>query len=131
MNNQEIKIDKVVEAVKADLTKRSELGIEKYGLTLEDNRLSLGSSMQHAYEEVLDLVNYLKKSLMSLEPNENVTMGYFVQNNLYLILDVTRESDACIKGLKNLNDDNRGVKVVYRENGPNKLITLSIQLKSK
>lgn len=57
--------DPVVAAVQADLAARSALGLNKYGCTLE--RLSARAALQHAYEEALDLANYLKRLLMALE----------------------------------------------------------------
>jgi hypothetical protein len=62
--------DVVVEAVRNDLLERSKLGIKKYGTTLADNPLNLKQWLQHAYEESLDLSNYLKCAIMELEKNE-------------------------------------------------------------
>lgn len=59
--------DTVVEAVRADLLRRSELGILKYGLTLDRKDLSLRDWLQHAYEETLDQANYLKRAIMEIE----------------------------------------------------------------
>ena len=60
-------VDKVIEAVREDLTKRSELGIRKYNITLDKNPLSLLQWLQHAYEECLDQANYLKRSIMEIQ----------------------------------------------------------------
>lgn len=60
-------IDSVVEAVRADLLRRSQLGIAKYGVTLERKDLNLRDWLQHAYEETLDQANYLKRSILELE----------------------------------------------------------------
>lgn len=59
--------DPVVEAVRADLLRRSELGIAKYGVTLARTDLSLRDWLQHAYEEHLDAANYLKRSIMEID----------------------------------------------------------------
>jgi hypothetical protein len=59
--------DKVVEAVCKDLKERSKVGIEKYGLTLDENNDD--DFLQHAYEVALDLSNYLKKLLMDRQKN--------------------------------------------------------------
>jgi hypothetical protein len=64
--------DKVVEAVREDLLQRSQVGIKKYGITLDRNDLSLKDWLQHAYEECLDQANYLKRSIMELERQENL-----------------------------------------------------------
>lgn len=59
--------DNVVEAVRIDLLQRSQRGINKYGVTLDRNDLSLKDWLQHAYEECLDQANYLKRSIIKLE----------------------------------------------------------------
>jgi hypothetical protein len=60
----------IVEAVKKDLTERSNKGIDKYHTTLDRTDLSLKDWLQHAYEECLDQANYLKKSIILLENGE-------------------------------------------------------------
>lgn len=60
-------MDKVVESVREDLLKRSQVGFKKYGVTLDRNDLSLRDWLQHAYEECLDQANYLKRSIIELE----------------------------------------------------------------
>lgn len=62
--------DKVVEAVRADLLRRSQLGIQKYGVTLERQDLSLKDWLQHAYEETLDQANYLKRAIIAIEQHQ-------------------------------------------------------------
>ncbi len=62
--------DRVVEAVRADLLRRSQLGIKKYGTTLERTDLSLKQWLQHAYEETLDQANYLKRAIIEIEQHE-------------------------------------------------------------
>jgi hypothetical protein len=52
------------------LQQRSELGIQKYQTTLDRGDLSEIEWLQHAYEEALDLANYLKK-LITIKQNEN------------------------------------------------------------
>lgn len=58
-------IDTITESVINDLRSRSERGIKKYNTTLDQNNKD--SYMQHAYEEALDLAQYLKKE-MSIIP---------------------------------------------------------------
>lgn len=60
-------VDGVVEAVRADLLRRSQLGIAKYGVTLDREDLSLRDWLQHAYEETLDQANYLKRAIIELD----------------------------------------------------------------
>ena len=65
-------VDKIVEAVRADLLQRSQVGIKKYNTTLERTDLELKDWLQHSYEECLDMCNYLKRSIIELENNERV-----------------------------------------------------------
>ncbi|MFL5001402.1 MAG: hypothetical protein ACJ8FU_08305 [Xanthobacteraceae bacterium] len=62
--------DAVVEAVRADLLIRSQVGIAKYGVTLDRTDLSLRDWLQHAYEEHLDAANYLKRAIIELDQQE-------------------------------------------------------------
>lgn len=62
--------DKVVEAVREDLLRRSNIGIRKYGVTLDRSDLSLKDWLEHAYQECLDQANYLKKAILELEKLE-------------------------------------------------------------
>lgn len=57
--------DAIVEAVRADLLRRSDLGIEKYGTTLAGGGYSHLQYLQHAYEEALDLANYLQGAMQT------------------------------------------------------------------
>lgn len=59
--------DRVIEAVCADLKYRSEIGIKKYGVTLEDRKdLTLDQWLEHAYTEALDMANYLKRAIIEI-----------------------------------------------------------------
>lgn len=60
-------IDSVVDAVRSDLLRRSEVGIAKYGVTLDRTDLNLRDWLQHAYEETLDQANYLKRAIMEID----------------------------------------------------------------
>ena len=59
--------DTVVEAVREDLKRRSDLGLVKYGTTLGNSGLSHRAYLVHAYEEALDLANYLKGSILEFD----------------------------------------------------------------
>lgn len=61
------KFDPIVEAVRADLLARSQVGIRKYGVTLAENPIQLRDWLQHAYEEMLDGANYLKAAITKLD----------------------------------------------------------------
>jgi hypothetical protein len=56
--------DKITEAVIDDLRSRSKVGIKKYNTTLDQNNHQ--NMLQHAYEEALDLAQYLKKEITTL-----------------------------------------------------------------
>jgi hypothetical protein len=62
-------IDLTVEAVRCDLKQRSEVGIKKYGVTLDRKDLKLKDWLQHAYEETLDKALYLKRAIKEIEGN--------------------------------------------------------------
>lgn len=62
-----MKKDAVVEAVRQDLLERSQVGLGKYGVTLEREDLELKEWLQHAYEETLDQANYLKRAILEIE----------------------------------------------------------------
>ena len=51
--------DKIVESVIQQFQQRSEVGIKKYGTTLEDNNTD--DFLQHAIEEAMDFILYLTK----------------------------------------------------------------------
>lgn len=51
-------------SVMEDLKRRADLGFKKYGTTLKDNNHQ--NMLQHAYEEALDLAQYLKKEITTL-----------------------------------------------------------------
>lgn len=53
-----------------DIQRRAELGLKKYGVTLERTDIDLRGWLQHAYEEVLDQACYLKRAMIELE-NQN------------------------------------------------------------
>ena len=59
--------DPVIEAVCADLRARSAVGLRKYNVGLDRTDLALADWLQHAYEEALDMANYLKRSIMELQ----------------------------------------------------------------
>ena len=60
--------DTVVEAVRDDLLRRSQVGIKKYNVTLDRTDIDLKGWVKHALEEALDLSLYLKR--IQIELNE-------------------------------------------------------------
>jgi hypothetical protein len=57
----EIKRDRIVEGVIEKFRSRSELGIKKYGTTLDRNDLHITEWIEHAIEEQMDNILYLTK----------------------------------------------------------------------
>ena len=53
--------DTIVESVINQFKQRSEVGINKYGVTLDRTDLSTLQWLQHAQEEAMDLILYLEK----------------------------------------------------------------------
>lgn len=51
----------------ADIKRRQELGITKYGTTVAQNPLDLRQWLQHAYEEKLDDAVYMKRAIQELD----------------------------------------------------------------
>lgn len=52
--------DKVVEQVINKFKQRSEVGIKKYGTTLEREDVTLFEWLNHLQEELMDAVNYIE-----------------------------------------------------------------------
>ena len=56
--------DEITKAVILDWASRAKRGIKKYNTTLDKNNHQ--NMLQHAYEEALDLAQYLKKEITTL-----------------------------------------------------------------
>ena len=69
--SQQVSADSVVEANRQLLLDRSNVGIQKYGVTLDKAALSEEAILQHALEEALDLANYLQTRLMAIRSAKN------------------------------------------------------------
>ena len=59
--------DPVIEQLVAELRRRSEYGIKKYGVPLSREDLTLKDWLQHALEETLDKAGYLQCAINKLE----------------------------------------------------------------
>lgn len=70
MNNQikKLQSDTYIDVIN-DLVEREQMGISKYGVTVDQAQLSELEWMQHAYEEALDFAIYLKR-MMKLKSNQ-------------------------------------------------------------
>jgi hypothetical protein len=51
----------------ADIARRQQMGINKYGKTVAGNPLSLREWLQHAYEESLDQAIYLRRAIEEID----------------------------------------------------------------
>jgi len=54
-------MDKIVEDVLAKYRQRSEVGIAKYGTTLNENKATLIEWLTHLQEELMDATLYIEK----------------------------------------------------------------------
>ena len=50
-----------------DIDKRQQMGINKYGISVQQNPLTLKEWLNHAYEECLDQAVYLKRAMEELK----------------------------------------------------------------
>jgi len=66
--------DKITKAVIEDLISRAERGVKKYNTTLGENNHQ--NMLQHAYEEALDLAQYLKKEITTLNAIQDLIKQY-------------------------------------------------------
>jgi len=66
--------DEVTKNVMLDLAERSRKGYKKYSTTLHENNHQ--NMLQHAYEEVLDLAQYLKKEMSTLSTVQDLAKQY-------------------------------------------------------
>lgn len=60
-------VDTIVESVRQQLLERSNVGIQKYGVTLDRTDLSLLDWLEHAKQESLDQVLYLERAIQELK----------------------------------------------------------------
>lgn len=56
-------MSKTIESIKDDLEQREQIGLFKYGTTVDRTDFSELDWMQQAYEEALDLAVYLKRAI--------------------------------------------------------------------
>lgn len=66
--------DDITWAVMKDLVSRAERGVQKYNTTLGENNHQ--NMLQHAYEEALDLAQYLKKEITTLNTVQDLVKQY-------------------------------------------------------
>ena len=66
--------DEITKAVITDLVSRAQRGVEKYNTTLGENDHQ--NMLQHAYEEALDMAQYLKKEITTLNTIQDLANQY-------------------------------------------------------
>ena len=72
--------DKITKAVINDLESRADRGYKKYNTTLGENNHQ--NMLQHAYEEALDLAQYLKKEITTLNTVQDLVNQFPNDNKL-------------------------------------------------
>jgi hypothetical protein len=66
--------DIITDLVIEDLTTRAERGYKKYSTTLHENNHQ--NMLQHAYEEALDLAQYLKKEIVTMNTIQDLLANH-------------------------------------------------------
>jgi hypothetical protein len=72
--------DTITTSVIVDLKLRADRGLQKYNTTLGENNHQ--NILQHAYEEALDMAQYLKKEITTLNTVQDLVKQY--PNNIEL-----------------------------------------------
>lgn len=67
----EIEVTGIEAQVCMEIARRQQLGIRKYGITVDENPLALMEWVRHAKEEALDLAVYLTKLEAVLKSKED------------------------------------------------------------
>jgi len=58
-----------------DIAKRQELGMNKYGVSVADNQLTLREWLQHQYEELLDAAVYCRRAIEEIDKEKSRCSG--------------------------------------------------------
>lgn len=66
--------DPITTSVMEDLKLRADRGLQKYNTTLGENNHQ--NMLQHAYEEALDMAQYLKKEIITLNTIQDLVREY-------------------------------------------------------
>ena len=70
--------DSIVKSVIKKYQQRSEVGQQKYGVTLDRNDLNYIQWIQHLQEELMDATLYLEKLKSELEQSPNFPEGHII-----------------------------------------------------
>jgi hypothetical protein len=76
--------DDITWEVMEDLKSRADRGLKKYNTTLGENNHQ--NMLQHAYEEALDLAQYLKKEITTLNTIQDLVRQYPKDAELGMII---------------------------------------------
>lgn len=76
--------DDITWEVMEDLAARAKRGLEKYDTTLAENNHQ--NMLQHAYEEALDLAQYLKKEITTLNTVQDLVKKHANDAELGMII---------------------------------------------
>jgi hypothetical protein len=76
--------DSITCAVMEDLKSRADRGLQKYNTTLGENDHQ--NMLQHAYEEALDMAQYLKKEIITLNTIQDLVKKYPNDSELGMII---------------------------------------------
>ena len=68
--------DTIVESVRQQLLERSNVGIKKYGVTLDRTDLTVLEWLEHAKQEQMDSVLYLEKIIQELKKSKSILKDY-------------------------------------------------------
>ncbi len=63
-------VDSIVESVRKQFLDRSNVGIKKYGVTLDRKDLSVLEWLEHVKQEQMDSVLYLEKIIQTLKQKD-------------------------------------------------------------
>ena len=74
LSNSEKPTDSIVESVINQFRQRSDVGIEKYGVTLDRTDLNRLDWINHAQQEAMDLILYLEKLKQDESKNKEIKL---------------------------------------------------------
>jgi hypothetical protein len=83
--------DPIIKQVVEKFVSRSNVGFEKYGVTLQDDKSDLDTWLNHLQEELMDAVNYIEKLRTTMKQNDikpsgkniGITASIFKSNNTW------------------------------------------------
>ena len=79
--------DSIVKSLVEKYQQRSEVGQQKYGVTLDRNDLNYIQWLTHLQEELMDATLYLEKLKSELEQNPNFPDGHIISKESFVNAD--------------------------------------------